>query len=251
MGLGALPVGALVLFQPKRRAMRDAELAKRAVGFAAVDRHVTSGTCIGLGSGTTAFWAIERVGERVRDGDEIVAVATSSVTEQLCRERGIPVIPFGEREIAVAIDGADEVAADWSLTKGGGGALFREKAVALAARTFVVIVTPEKLVERLGAFHTPVEVVPFSLRWVERKIKSRFGVEPRLRGGAEPFVTDNGNVLLDCSFGSIADPAALDLQLREIHGVVATGLFTGLTGAVLVSRSDGSVDSLAGPGERA
>jgi ribose 5-phosphate isomerase A len=229
--------------------MADAEMAKRAVGFAAVDRYVTSGTCIGLGSGTTAYWAIERVGERVRAGEPIVAVATSSTTERLCRERGIPLIPFGERELAVAIDGADEVAADWSLTKGGGGALFREKAIALATRMFVVIVTPEKLVERLGAFRTPVEVVPFSVRWVEREIRTRFGVEALPRGGDTPFVTDNGNLLLDCSFGSIRDPVALDAQLREIHGVVATGLFSGLTDVVLVNGSDGGVESLAPRGD--
>src|SRR5665213_2863455 len=124
---------------------------KRAVSFAAVDRYVRDGTCIGLGTGSTARWAIVRVGERVARG---------------------------EREIDVAIDGADEVAADWSLTKGGGGAQFREKAVALAARAFVVVVTPEKLVERLGAFATPVEVVPFTLRTVTRAIEA---VHPAIR----------------------------------------------------------------------
>lgn len=226
--------------------MQDAEGAKRAVGFAAVDRYVTPQTCIGLGSGTTAFWAIKRVGERVRAGEELVAVATSSVTERLCRERGIPLVPFGEREIAVAIDGADEVAADWSLTKGGGGALFREKAVALAAATFVVIVTREKLVTRLGAFPTPVEVVPFSEDWIRRAIRSTFDVEAVRRGGDTPYVTDNGNLLLDCAFGMIDDPAALDAQLREMHGVVATGLFSGLTDVVLVEAS-GGVESLARP----
>jgi ribose 5-phosphate isomerase A len=226
--------------------MQDAEGAKRAVGFAAVDRYVAPHTCIGLGSGTTAFWAIERVGERVRAGEELVAVATSSVTERLCRERGIPLVPFGEREIAVAIDGADEVAADWSLTKGGGGALFREKAVALAAATFVVIVTREKLVTRLGAFPTPVEVVPFSEHWIRRAIRSTFNVEALRRGGETPYVTDNGNVLLDCAFGTIDDPAALDAQLRQMHGVVATGLFSGLTDVVLVEAS-GGVESLARP----
>ena len=226
--------------------MQNPELAKRAVGFAAVDRYVTAGTCIGLGSGTTAFWAIERAGQRVRAGEEIVAVATSSVTEQLCRARGIPLVPFGEREIAVAIDGADEVAADWSLTKGGGGALFREKAVALAAATFVVIVTREKLVARLGAFPTPVEVVPFSEPWVRRAIRSTFDVEAVRRGGEIPFVTDNGNVLLDCAFGTIEDPAALDAQLRAMHGVVATGLFSGLADVVLVEGTAG-VEALARP----
>ena len=159
-----------------------------------------------------------------------------------CRELRIPLAELGEREVDVAIDGADEVAADWSLTKGGGGALFREKAVALAARTFVVIVTPEKLVARLGAFATPVEVVPFALVTVACAIEAAHpGVRVRRRGGATPFVTDNGNAILDCAFGIIDDPAALDAALRAIHGVVATGLFpSGLTSAVLVADASGT-----------
>ena len=228
------------------------EELKRAVGFAAVDRFVRSGTCVGLGTGSTARWAVERVGERVARGEEIVAVATSAATEQQCRALGIPLVSFGERDIDVAIDGADEVAADWSLTKGAGGAHFREKAVALAARSFVVIVTPEKLVERLGAFPTPVEVVPFTLRSVTRAIEAAFPrarVVQRERDGA-PYVTDNGNALLDCAFGSIDDPAALDAALRAIHGVVATGLFAAaLTADVLVGEPGGVV-ALPRPSDR-
>ena len=214
---------------------------KRAAGYAAVDRYVRAGTCVGLGTGSTARWAVERVGERVGRGEEIVAVATSVATELQCRELGIPLVALGEREIDVAIDGADEVAADWSLTKGAGGALFREKAVALAARTFVVIVTPEKLVEQLGAFTTPVEVVPFSVRMVERAIEPAFpDARVERRGGETPYVTDNGNAILNCSFGLIDDPAALDATLRAIHGVVATGLFAStLTAAVLVGEPGG------------
>ena len=220
--------------------MNVADESKRAVGFAAVDRYVRSGMCVGLGTGTTAHWAIARAGERVAAGDALTAVATSHATEALCRERGIPLVPFAGREIDVAIDGADEVAGDWSLTKGGGGALFREKAVALAARTFVVIVTPEKLVKRLGAFRTPVEVVPFAVEYVERAIASAFGAQVVRRGSEAPFVTDNGNAILDCAFGAIADPAALDGALRGIHGVVATGLFANdLTDVVLVAEPDG------------
>ena len=154
----------------------------------------------------------------------------------------IPLVALGEREIEVAIDGADEVAADWSLTKGRGGALFREKAVALAARAFVVVVTPEKLVERLGAFATPVEVVPFTLLTVARAIEvAHPGVRIGRRGGADgPFVTDNGNAILDCGFGPIDDPVALDAALRAIHGVLATGLFaSALTSAVLVADAGG------------
>jgi len=213
---------------------------KRAAGFAAVDRYVRAGTCIGLGTGTTAHWAIVRVGERVAAGEEIVAVPTSEATAALCRELRIPLAAFGARAIDVAIDGADEVAADWSLTKGGGGAMFREKAVALAARTFVVIVTPEKLVDRLGAFPTPVEVVPYALPYVEREIATHLGATIARRGGETPYVTDNGNALLDCAFGLIADPVGLDRALRDIHGVVATGLFaSSLTAAVIVAAPDG------------
>ena len=222
--------------------MDEADDAKRAVSFAAVDRYVRDGTCIGLGTGSTACWAVVRVGERVARGESIVAVPTSTVTERQCRELGIPLVGLGEREIEVAIDGADEVAADWSLTKGGGGAHFREKAVALAARTFVVVVTPEKLVERLGAFATPVEVVPFTLRTVTRAIEAAHPDVLLRRRSVEgtPYVTDNGNAILDCRFGPIDDPGALDAALRAIHGVVATGLFpAGITSAVLVADRDG------------
>ena len=221
--------------------MTATEEGKRAAGFAAVDRYVRDGTCIGLGTGSTAHWAIERVGERVAAGERIVAIPTSVATEALCRARAIPLAGLAEREIDVAIDGADEVAADWSLTKGGGGALFREKAVALAARLFVVVVTPEKLVPALGAFPTPVEVVPFSALAVARAIaRAHHGarVTRRIRDGAT-FVTDNGNAILDCAFGSIADPAEFDRTLRAIHGVVATGLFIGLAGVVLVGEETG------------
>ncbi len=222
---------------------------KRAAGFAAVDRYVRPGTCIGLGTGTTARWAVARVAERVAAGEEIVAVATSAATAHQCTELGIPLVAFGDRPIDVAIDGADEVAADWSLTKGGGGALFREKAVALIARTFVVIVTPEKLVARLGAFPTPVEIVPYGLPYVLGLLASRFPeavVRRRMLGAGAPYVTDNGNALLDCAFGSIDDPAGLDASLRTIHGVVATGLFVGLADAVVVAAAAG-VRELARP----
>jgi ribose 5-phosphate isomerase A len=224
------------------------DLAKRAVGYAAVDRYVRTGTCIGLGTGSTAHWAIVRVGERVAAGETIVAVPTSLQTEALCREHGIPIVGLCEQQIDVGIDGADEVAADWSLTKGGGGAQFREKAVALAAARFVVIVTPEKLVDRLGAFPTPVEVVPFTELFVTRELQEMFpDLAVRRRGGATPFLTDNGNMILDCAFGSIDDPAALDAQIRAVHGVLATGLFTGLASTVLVGEADGAVRELVRP----
>ncbi len=215
---------------------------KREVGFAAVDRFVRDGTCIGLGTGSTARWAVARVGERVAAGDRIVAVPTSVATETQCRELGIPLVALGEREIDVAIDGADEVAADWSLTKGAGGAMFREKAVALAAKKFVVVVTPEKLVTQLGAFPTPVEVVPFALATVISGIRAALPHARITQRKHElaPAVTDNGNAILDCALGPIADPEISDIALRTIHGVVATGLFAfSLTSAVLVADETG------------
>jgi len=224
------------------------EAAKREVGRRAVDDHVRDGMCVGMGTGSTTLFAIERAVELAREGLRFRVVPTSLDTERKCRDGGIPIVAFGSEPIDVAIDGADEVAADWSLTKGGGGALFREKAVALAARAFVVIVTHRKLVTKLGAFPLPVEVVPYSTEFVAREIAS-LGAEVALRRAAEgkPFVTDNGNAILDCRFGSIASTPLLGGILREFHGVVATGIFAGLASRVLVAEGDGSVRDLPRP----
>jgi ribose 5-phosphate isomerase A len=223
--------------------------AKRAVGYAAVDRFVADGMCVGLGTGTTAYWAIERVGRRITDGENITAVATSRETEALCRKLRIPLLALLERPMAVAIDGADEVARDWSLTKGGGGALFREKAVALSAGRFIVVVTDAKLVPILGRFPLPVEIVPFAAAYVRREIARRFGnIALARRGTADvPFVTDNGNWIFDCHFGQIDDPRGLDESLRAIHGVVASGIFYGIASEILVADAVGQVRALPKP----
>lgn len=226
--------------------------AKRAAGYAAVDRYVTDGMCVGLGTGTTAYWAVERVGQRVAAGERIAAVPTSIETQRLCERWNVPVLPLLAREMPVAIDGADEVAADWSLTKGGGGALFREKAVALSAARFVAIVTESKLVDRLGAFPLPVEIVPYAAPYVRREMERMFaGVAIVCRGGdATPFVTDNANWIFDLHFGRIDDPPGLDRALRSIHGVVASGIFAGITSDVIVGSADGNARSLR-PGTQA
>jgi ribose 5-phosphate isomerase A len=216
---------------------------KRAAGEAAADRFVRDGMCVGLGTGSTTYYAILRVGEMVAAGASIVAVASSFATEALCREAGVPLVGLLDRPIAVAIDGADEVAPDFALTKGGGGALFREKCIALAAEQFIVIVDESKLVERLGTFPTPVEVVPFALAWVEREIAGAFPhVTLRRRGAQSPFVTDNGNAILDCAFGAIENPVELEAELRAIHGVVDVGLFTNVADVVLVAQAGGVRD---------
>lgn len=219
--------------------MDEETQAKRAAGYTAVDRYVNDGDCIGLGTGTTAYWAIERVGQRVAAGERIEAVATSSETETLCRRWNVPVLPLLQRPMSVAIDGADEVAADWSLTKGGGGALFREKAVALSAQRFIVVATERKLVVKLGAFPLPVEIVPFAAPYVAREIARRFPDLEIVRRGTdeEPYVTDNHNWIFDCRFGRIDCPATLDEELRAIHGVVATGLFVGIASDVIVGKA--------------
>jgi ribose 5-phosphate isomerase A len=224
------------------------EAAKRLVGFAAVDRYVRPGMCVGLGTGTTAYWAIKRTGERIAAGESLEAIVTSAATEALCGEFGVPVIPFMSRDIDVAIDGADEVAPDWSLTKGGGGALFREKAIAIAAKQFIVIVDDSKLVAQLGRFPTPVEVVPFTLVWVQRQIAERYPkakATERVRDG-KPYRTDNGNAILDCAFGTIGDPRTLDAALKAIHGVLDVGLFYDLADAVLCT-ADHGVNELSKP----
>ncbi len=217
------------------------DAAKRVVGYTAVDRFVRDGTCIGLGTGTTAYWAVQRVGELIASGWRLRAIPTSLATERQCRELGIPLVALGDEPLDVALDGADEAAPDRSLIKGGGGALFREKAVALAARTFVAIVTERKLVQQLGAFPLPVEVVPFSAHYVGREIEAMgAAVTARLQGG-KAFVSDNGNAILDCAFDSIRQPAALDMRLRALHGVVATGLFVGIASVVMVAKLDRSI----------
>lgn len=214
---------------------------KRAAGYAAVDRFVRNGACIGLGTGTTAFYAIERVGQRVAAGEQIVAVATSTETERLCKLWNVPLVALLEREIEVAIDGADEIAPDWALIKGGGGALFREKAVALCALRFVVVATTAKLVPTLGAFPLPVEIVPYAVAYVLREIRrSHPEIEIVRRGGNTPFVTDNANWIIDCHFGKIEQPAELDANLKRIHGVIASGIFTGLVNDVVLGREDGT-----------
>lgn len=214
---------------------------KRAAGYAAVDRFVHDGACIGLGTGTTAFYAIERVGQRVAGGEQIVAVATSIETERLCQERHVPLVGLLEREMEVAIDGADEIGPDWALIKGGGGALFREKAVALCARRFVVVATPSKLVPALGTFPLPVEIVPYAMPYVLREIQDvRPGIDIIRRGGDTPYVTDNANWILDCHFGVIERPGLLAAALKRIHGVVASGIFAGLVDDVVLGNPDGT-----------
>src|SRR5215203_5795778 len=216
--------------------------AKQRAGFKAAE-FVEDGMSVGLGTGSTAFWLVERLGERVRDeGLRVRCVPTSRRTEEQARGLGIPLVPLGEvGELDIAIDGADEIGPGLALIKGGGGALLREKLVASAARRFVVIADRSKLVEVLGRFPLPVEVVQFGWELTARRVAAVVGVEPALRRDAdgETFVSDNGNFILDCRCGAIPDPARLERELKSLTGVVESGLFVRLAHAAVLADAEG------------
>lgn len=207
--------------------MSQQDREKRLAAAAAV-REVEDGMRLGLGSGSTALHAVRILGERVAKGLEIVGVPTSRETAQVAREVGIPLDRLDdEPRLDLTIDGADESDAALRLIKGGGGALLREKIVASASDRMIIVADVSKVVETLGAFPLPVEVVPFAVGVVSAAIRDR-DVEPVLRpakGADGPFVTDEGNHILDCPFGAIDDPEGLGAWLSQIAGVVEHGLF--------------------------
>jgi ribose 5-phosphate isomerase A len=198
------------------------------------------GTCVGLGSGRASEAFIRLLGERVRAGLEVRGVATSSGSEALARASGIPVLSLEEgMPLAVTVDGADEVDPHLDLIKGYGRALVREKVVAAASRRLVILVGPGKEVPVLGGRgKLPVEVIPFALPLCRRRLTD-LGLNPVLyESEGRPFLTDNGNHILDCGTGPIADPAGLEGRIRAIPGVVGTGLFLGMADVVLLGDND-------------
>lgn len=216
--------------------------AKQRVGFKAAE-FVEDGMSVGLGTGSTAFWLVERLGERVREeGLRVRCVPTSRRTEEQARGLGLTLVSLGEAgELDLAIDGADEIGPGLALIKGGGGALLREKLVASAARRFVVIADASKKVSALGRFPLPVEVVPFAWELTARRVAAVTKTEAVLRrdGGGEAYVTDNGNYILDCLCGEIPDPARTERELKALVGVVESGLFVGMADHAVVSTDDG------------
>ncbi len=207
---------------------------------------VVDGMKVGLGTGSTVFFTLVRLGERVAsDGLRIVGVPTSVDTEKKAREFGIPLIGLDDvARLDLTIDGADEIDANFAMIKGGGGALLREKVVASISARVAIVVGEDKVVERLNQkFLLPIEVVPFAAAVVSRELE-KLGAKPRLRRRSDEstFVTDNHNWILDCKFeGGIADPRALDPRLRAIPGVVETGLFIDLAQVLIVGRANGEV----------
>jgi ribose 5-phosphate isomerase A len=211
--------------------MTDQEAA--ALGAAAL-AEITPGAVVGLGTGQAATAFIHALGKAVKEGLRVTGVPTSEASASLARTLGIPLVDEPV-SLDVAVDGADEVDPQLDLVKGFGGALVREKIVAAAARRFIVLVGADKLVTVLGGRgRLPVEVVPFAVPFCSRRLTD-LGYPPAVRDkGGAPFVTDNGNRILDAAVRSIPDPAGLDRVLRAIPGVVGTGLFVGMAHAVLV-----------------
>jgi ribose 5-phosphate isomerase A len=226
----------------------DRDRLKRAAAERAVE-FIESGMVLGLGTGSTAAFVVERLAVRVGEGLSVLAIPTSEHTAQQARRLGIPLTSFAEhRRIDLAIDGADEVErGSLNLVKGLGGALLREKIVAAASERFVVVVDDEKLVDRLGEHApVPVEVTQFGWQATGAAIE-RLGAKPELRLAAgRPFVTDGGNFILDCRFGPIADPRRIESQLNTTIGVVENGLFVGRSSAVVVA-SDNGVEIMTAP----
>ncbi len=207
---------------------------------------VEDGMAIGLGTGSTAAHVAKILGERIKSGLKIKAVPTSEDTKRLALEVGIPLISLeDEPRLAIDIDGADEVDPSLNLIKGGGGALLREKIVAAASLRFVVIVDSKKLVDKLGKFHLPVEIVPFAFGSIKESIRELDGKPVlRKRKDGETFETDEGNWILDCDFGLISDPPALANKLSVIPGIVEHGLFIGMADSVIVGEGE-SVRTIA------
>jgi ribose 5-phosphate isomerase A len=214
---------------------------QKRVAAEAAAAEVSDGMRVGLGTGSTAAWAVRALGARVAKGLRIVGVPTSRATEALAREVGIPLGTLDEEPaLDVTIDGADEVDPALRLVKGGGGALLREKIVASATRRLLIVVDASKWRETLGAFPLPVEVVPFGATVVARRLAELGCVPARRRAkDGKPFVTDEGNHILDCPFGRIEHPERLATALASIPGVVEHGLFLGMTYAVYVAGESG------------
>lgn len=202
---------------------------------------VKDGMKVGLGTGSTVYWTIQKLGERVKEGLSFQAVPTSKETEVLAKQLNISLISLNDiQSLDLTIDGADEIDANLQLIKGGGGALLREKIVATSSKELIIIADESKLVTHLGTFPLPVEIIPFSWKQTERKIQS-LGCQTTLRlKNNETFITDNNNMIIDCIFPhNITNPTNLHTQLKMITGVVETGLFVNMTSKAIIGTKNG------------
>jgi ribose 5-phosphate isomerase A len=214
--------------------------AKKAAAEKAV-QYVKVGMIVGLGSGSPSYWAIHNLGQRVKEGLKIMAVASSKSSEDLAKQWGIPLVSFAEIDVIdITIDGADEVDPEYNLIKGGGGAHLREKILASNSNKLIVIVDESKLVSKLGKFPLPVEIVPFASELIIKKLEA-LHCKPLIRRVDEKeFITDNGNLIIDCMFNEIVNPKNISERLNSIPGVVDHGLFINMTDTIIVGKDDGT-----------
>lgn len=216
---------------------------KQEAAYKAVE-YVQSGMVIGLGYGSTALLAVKHIGHLVRTGElrDILGIPCAQKVAEEAQRLGIPLATLEERPVVdLTIDGADEVSPSLDLIKGGGGALLHEKIVAQASQREIIVVDERKLTPALGTrFPVPVEVVPFGWKSQATFLES-LGAKVTLRSGGDdgPFRSDEGNYILDCEFGPIADPAALAARIKSRAGIVEHGIFLGLASEVIVARADG------------
>ncbi len=212
--------------------------------------YVENGMTVGLGTGSTAYWAIQEIGKRVAEGLGVRAVATSLQSEKLALDLNIPIIPISEIErFDVTIDGADEIDANLNVIKGGGGALLREKIIGSVSNFYIIIADEQKLVNHLGLFPLPVEVIKFGWELVFYKLQA-LGCTPSLRMVEDkPYITDNGHYILDCSFFQIEQAEALQAGISKIPGVVEDGLFLHMADMAILGHSNGTTTTLSKPGK--
>jgi ribose 5-phosphate isomerase A len=218
--------------------LSDKEKEKKVAALEAV-KFVQPGSIVGLGTGSSAYYAIQQIAELVKQGMQIEAVATSENTASLAERLGIPLLSFDEvHSIDITIDGADEFTSDLKLIKGGGGALFREKIVASMTKQEIIIADSSKLVDQLGAFTVPIEVVPLAVNHVMKEIKLLHGSPVLRKKSGHLFVTDNGNYIVDADFGLIEDPDSLSAALNNIEGLLVHGIFLDLAAKVIMGDGD-------------
>jgi len=222
--------------------MHSAEEIKKLVGTYAA-QFVQQDSVIGLGTGSTVYWLLQELGSRVKQGLRFTAVPTSAQTLTLGKELGINFTELNDvDELSITIDGADEADPQLQLIKGGGGALLQEKMVAAATKQLIIIADHTKIVEQLGTFPLPVEVIPFGWKQVQKHITG-LGCEKivlRTRNN-QTYITDNHNYILDCYFNKIENAASLNAALHSIPGVVETGLFINMASTVIAGYPDGKI----------
>jgi ribose 5-phosphate isomerase A len=204
---------------------------------------VKDGMTIGIGTGSTSSFAIEAIGKKVRKGLSIKAVASSIRSEEMAKNAGIQLIPFSEvRTIDIYIDGADEVDRDLNLIKGGGGALLREKILAFNSTEFLVIVDSTKMVEHLGKFPLPVEIIPFAMELTLKQLQKLNCTTSIRQDNNKAYITDNGNFIIDCNFNKIEQVEELHDSINNIPGVVENGLFLkSIVSSIIVGYESGEV----------